>query len=173
MYCLKCKRNTEDVDVHERLTRNNRRLLVAKCSVCQKSKSRFIKGPGVKGSGVFNDLLSKIGEIHLPASRGEYVPGGSFNNQNKYSYCGPGTKYEERNKEGYRGINELDKMCKLHDEFYTKNPDTANRNISDVALAHRAEEIANDSKYDSTQRKMAYIVHHLMKNKARFGLSID
>ena len=92
-----------------------------------------------------------VGELHLPTSRGEYVNNGSFNNQNKYSYCGPGTKYEERNRERYQGINELDKMCKLHDQFYNENTDTANRNISDEALAHKALEIANDSRFDSAQ----------------------
>ena len=83
-----------------------------------------------------------------------------------------GTKYEKRNKEGYKGINELDKMCKLHDQFYTENTDTASRNISDEALAHRAHEIANDSRFDNTQRNMAKLVYHIMKNKARFGLGI-
>ena len=68
---------------------------------------------------------------------------GSFNDQQKYSYCGPGTRYEQRIREGYKGINELDKMCKLHDQFYNENKDTKERNISDVALAHRADEIAN------------------------------
>ena len=110
--------------------------------------------------------------MHLPASKGEYVPEGSFNNLNKYSYCGPGTKYEQRNAEGYEGINELDKMCKLHDNFYNDNSDTASRNISDEALAHRASEIANDSKFDDEQRRFAKYVAIVMKNKARFGFGI-
>ena len=50
-------------------------------------------------------------------------------------------------REGYQGINELDKMCKLHDQFYNENKDTKDRNISDVALAHRADEIANRSEF--------------------------
>ena len=97
---------------------------------------------------------------------------GSFNNQKKYSYCGPGTKYEQRVREGYKGINELDSMCKLHDKFYNDNSDTKTRNISDLALAHRATEIANDPRYDSTQRRDANFVAMIMKNKARFGLGI-
>ena len=27
-------------------------------------------------------------------------------------------------REGYRGINELDRMCKLHNKFYNENSDT-------------------------------------------------
>ena len=61
-------------------------------------------------------------------------------------------------------------MCKLHYPFFTENTDTASRNISDEALAHRANEISNDSKFDNTQRNMAKLVYYIMKNKARFGL---
>ena len=35
-------------------------------------------------------------------------------------------------------------MCKLHDKFYNENTDTKTRNISDIALAHRADEIARN-----------------------------
>ena len=172
MYCLKCKRHTESIDIQEKITSNNRKRLTALCKICNTKKSQFVANKS--GRGVFNKVLTAVGntvgELHLPASRGEYVPNGSFNDQNKYSYCGPGTKYEKRNKEGYQGINELDGMCKLHDKFYNENTDTANRNISDEALAHRALEIANDPKLDSAQRNMANIVYYIMKAKAKFGL---
>jgi hypothetical protein len=61
-------------------------------------------------------------------------------------------------------------MCKLHDQFYNENLDTASRNVSDIALAHRANEIANDPKYDKRQQSDAKFVAMIMKNKARFGL---
>ena len=61
-------------------------------------------------------------------------------------------------------------MCKLHDQFYTENTDTPSRNISDEALAHRANEISNDPKFFNTQRNMAKLVYYIMNNKARFGL---
>lgn len=131
----------------------------------------------IQGAGFtdfVNNTIGKLGdlgiELHLPASQGEFVPGGSFNNQQKYSYCGPGTKYTQRVKEGYKGINELDRMCKLHDQFYNDNPDTKTRNISDHALAHRASEIARDPQFDSPQQRNAKLVSLIMKNKARFGL---
>ena len=174
MHCLKCERKTESINIEQKITRNNRRIQTALCRICGTKKSQFVSNKS--GHGVFNDILSKVGntvgELHLPSSRGEYVPNGSFNNQNKYSYCGPGTKYEKRAREGYNGINELDSMCKLHDKFYTANTDTASRNISDEALAHRAHEIANDPRYDSTQRNMAQLVYYIMKSKAKFGLGL-
>jgi len=61
-------------------------------------------------------------------------------------------------------------MCKLHDQFYNENSDTKTRNISDIALAHRANEIASDSQNDSAEQRDAKIVSFLMKNKAKFGL---
>ena len=173
MYCLKCKRHTDSINIQKQITSNNRKRLTGVCKICDRKKSQFTKD--TSGQGVFNDVLSKIGdtvgELHLPSDQGEYIKNGSFN-KNNYSYCGPGTKYEQRNREGYQGINELDRMCKLHDQFYNVNTDTASRNISDEALAHRALEIANDSRFDSTQRNMSSLVYHIMKNKSRFGFGI-
>src|SRR5207245_5704653 len=168
-FCVKCKRNTESINAVKSITKNNRPILKSNCVICGSKKLQFLK----VGKGLFNNALSNLGiELHLPASKGEDVPDGSFNNLNKYSYCGPGTKYEQRDREGYKGINELDKMCKLHDKFYNDNSDTASRNISDEALAHRASEIANDSRFDDEQRRFAKYVAIVMKNKARFGLGI-
>jgi len=154
-------------------------MLTAICKICGSKKSQFMKSTNSNktGKGVVNNIISKVGdvmgEMHLPAKQRENISNGSFNNKQKYSYCGPGTKYEQRNKEGYQGINELDKMCKLHDNFYNDNLDTASRNISDIALSQRALEISNNPKYDNTQRNMAKLVYYIMKNKARFGLGIN
>ena len=120
-----------------------------------------------------NNLINNLPiEFHQYAEKGEYVPGGSFNDQQKYSFCGPGTRYDQRVREGYKGINELDKMCKLHDQFYNENKDTKDRNISDVALAHRADEIARDSNFDDVQRKDARFISGIMKTKARLGFGV-
>lgn len=172
MYCVKCKRKTESVDVKEIISKNGKQMIQGVCNICRTKKFSFIKTGKGLGS-VIVKTIGNLGELHLPASHGEYVPNGSFNNQNKYSFCGPGTKYQQRNNEGYQGINELDKMCKLHDKFYTNNQDTASRNVSDVALAHRANEIANNSAFDSRQRRDASFVNMIMKNKARFGLGLQ
>ncbi len=61
-------------------------------------------------------------------------------------------------------------MCKLHDQFYNENIDTQSRNVSDVALAHRANEIANDPRFDSKQKRDAKLVSMIMNAKAKFGL---
>src|SRR5260370_31909306 len=102
------------------MSKNNRKMLKGVCTVCGGKKSTFIK----MGGGILNNVIGKLGdlgvELHIPANKGEYVANGSFNDQRNYSYCGPGTKYEQRTREGYQGINELDSMCKLHDKFKNK-----------------------------------------------------
>ena len=171
MYCLKCKGETETTSQSQIMSKNNKLMLTGICSECGRKKCKFIKQN--VGSGLFNTALSYLPELHLPASQGENVQNGSFNNLQKYSYCGPGTKYDQRVKEGYQGINELDRMCKLHDKFYNENKDTKNRNISDIALAHRAEEISKDLSFDPIQQRDAKLVSMIMKTKARFGLGIS
>jgi hypothetical protein len=178
IYCVKCKLKTGTRNSEQLLSVNNKNMLKGICSVCGSKKSSFLsKGWTGEGFGdILNNAIGKIGdlgvELHLPADKGEYVPNGSFNDQPKYSYCGPGTKYQQRANEGYNGINELDSMCKLHDRFYNENTDTKSRNVSDLALAHRADEIAKSSMFDATQRRDAKFVSGIMKNKARFGLGV-
>ena len=133
MYCVKCREKTESENISEFISKNNRKMLKSICTVCNSKKSMFNKND--KSGKGFTDVIGKyVGEIHLPASQGENVPNGSFNNQQNYSYCGPGTKYVQRVNERYKGINELDSMCKLHDQFYNENRDTNSRNISDLAF---------------------------------------
>ena len=57
-------------------------------------------------------------------------------------------------------------MYRLPDQFYNENKDIEDRNISDVALAHRADEIARDSNFDYVQRKDARFISGIMKTKA-------
>ena len=184
IYCLKCKIKTDTNDITRTKTKNNRNLIRGTCSICGNNKSVFVSSEphepskkhatAVGGGFSLNSLINDLPiELHQFAEKGENVPGGSFNDQQKYSFCGPGTRYEQRIREGYKGINELDKMCKLHDQFYNENKDTKQRNISDIALAHRADEIANNSNFDETQRKDAKFISGIMKTKASFGLGLN
>ena len=54
-YCLKCKTNTDNIDLKMFKTKNNRLLMQSKCSVCGTKKSRFVKKQDAKG------LLSNLG----------------------------------------------------------------------------------------------------------------
>ena len=61
-FCLKCKRNTDNIDPKMFRTKNNRLLMQSKCSVCKNKKSRFVKEQDAKG------LLSNLG-IKTPFSK--------------------------------------------------------------------------------------------------------
>ena len=54
-YCLKCKKDTDNIDPKMFRTKNNRLLMQSKCSVCKNKKSRFVKEQEAKG------LLSELG----------------------------------------------------------------------------------------------------------------
>jgi Domain of unknown function (DUF5679)/Phospholipase A2-like domain len=172
LYCVKCKKKTETYNLTRVTTKNDRAMLKGTCTVCGRNKASFVSNK-IGGGFSLNSFVNNLPiELHQFAEKGEDVPGGSFNNQQKYSYCGPGTKYEQRVKEGYKGINELDSVCKLHDKFYNENTDSKTRNISDIALAHRADEIARNPMYDAAQRKDANFISGIMKTKAKFGLGV-
>ena len=54
-YCLKCKKNTENIDPKISSTSNGKAMILSKCAICGSKKSRFIKNQEAKG------LLSKLG----------------------------------------------------------------------------------------------------------------
>ena len=51
-YCLSCKKDTESIDLRIVKTKNNKRVMSSKCSICNNKKSKFIS----QGSGLFNSL---------------------------------------------------------------------------------------------------------------------
>ena len=61
-YCLKCRKNTENIDIEVSSTCNGRVMISSKCAICGSKKSRFIKRREAKG------LLSKLG-IKTPLSK--------------------------------------------------------------------------------------------------------
>ena len=61
-YCLKCKKETSNIDPKMVKTKNNRLLMQSKCSVCKTKKSIFVKEQDAKG------LLSNLG-IKIPLSK--------------------------------------------------------------------------------------------------------
>ena len=54
-YCVKCKKDTENIDPKIVRTKNNRLLMQTECSDCRNKKSRFVKEQEAKG------LLSNLG----------------------------------------------------------------------------------------------------------------
>ena len=61
-YCLKSRKDTENVNAKVSKTSNNRTIILSKFAKCGDKKSRFIKNQEVKG------LISKLG-IRTPLSK--------------------------------------------------------------------------------------------------------
>ena len=61
-YCLKCNKNTENIDPKISSTSNGKAMILSNCPTCGSKKSRFVKNQEAKG------LLSKLG-IKTPLSK--------------------------------------------------------------------------------------------------------
>ena len=61
-YCVKCKRDTGNLNSKIFRTKNNKLIMQSKCPVCRIKKSRFVKEQEAKG------LLSNLG-IKTPLSK--------------------------------------------------------------------------------------------------------
>ena len=61
-YCLKCRKDTENINSKVLKTSNGRTMILSKCAICGSKKSRFIKNQEAKG------LLSNLG-IRTPLSK--------------------------------------------------------------------------------------------------------
>ena len=61
-YCVKCKKDNENIDPKIVRTKNDRTIMQSKCSICGSKKSKFVKEEEAK------DLLSNLG-IKTPLSK--------------------------------------------------------------------------------------------------------
>ena len=61
-YCLKCEKNTKNIDPKISSTSNGKTMILSKCAICGSKKSRFIKNQKAKG------LLSNLG-IRTPLNK--------------------------------------------------------------------------------------------------------
>ena len=61
-YCLKCRKNTKNINLQVSGTSNGKIVILSKCTICNSKKSKFINQQEAKG------LLSKLG-IKTPLSK--------------------------------------------------------------------------------------------------------
>ena len=52
-YCLSCKKDTKNIDSKVIKTKNNRKMMLSICSICNNKKSTFLS----EGSGIFDSLI--------------------------------------------------------------------------------------------------------------------
>ena len=60
-YCLSCKKDSRNIDPKVIKTKNNRKMMLSRCSICDNKKSTFTAEPSSserisQGSGLFDSL---------------------------------------------------------------------------------------------------------------------
>ena len=60
MYCLKCKKDTKDLNVKAFMSKNNRYMLKSTCDICKGNKSKFVSKKEMLGSGFLSNLFSNL-----------------------------------------------------------------------------------------------------------------
>ena len=60
--CLKCRKDTENINLKVSSTSNGKAMILSKCAICGSKKSRFIKNQEAKG------LLCNLG-LKTPLSK--------------------------------------------------------------------------------------------------------
>ena len=61
-YCLKCRKDTENINPRVSNKSNGRTMILSKCTICVSKKSKFIKNQEAKG------LLRNLG-VRTPLSK--------------------------------------------------------------------------------------------------------
>ena len=60
IFCLFCRKNTNDINPIGKLTKNNRPYISAKCDICKKMKSKFVSINQIKGNGFLSNIFKNI-----------------------------------------------------------------------------------------------------------------
>ena len=58
IYCLSCKKPTNDVNIKPKVTKNKRPYITANCNICKRLKSKFVSVNQIHGDGFSNSFRS-------------------------------------------------------------------------------------------------------------------
>ena len=68
--CLSCKKDTKNIDSKVIKTKNNRKKMLLRCSICNNKKSTFLsEGSGIFDSLIYNTNRDRIKDALLKAFR--------------------------------------------------------------------------------------------------------
>ena len=69
-YCLSCKNVTRNIDPKVIKTKNNSKIMLSRCSICNNKKSEFVlQGSRILDSLVYNTNQDRIKDALLKAFR--------------------------------------------------------------------------------------------------------
>ena len=172
MYSVKCKRNTDTIDLHHAVSKNNRNMLKGTCSVCGTTQNQFVAGASgfKKGGDLTNTINRFTSKIKLPWAKfpGEmHVPGMNF--------AGPGTNLDKRltstdaYQEWSKPVDRVDNAAYHHDLAYKYFNDKQTRSLADQMMLEEMNSIQNPTQKEIRERK---IIEPIISAKAKFGLGV-
>ena len=69
-YCLSCKKNTKNINSKIIKTKNNRKMMLSRCSICNNKMPTFLsEGSGIFDSLIYNTNQDRIKDALLKAFR--------------------------------------------------------------------------------------------------------
>ena len=69
-YCLSCKKDTGNINLKVIKTKNNRKMMLSRCSICNNKNSTFLsEGSGIFDSLIYNTNQDRIKDAFLRAFR--------------------------------------------------------------------------------------------------------
>ena len=70
IYCFSCKKYTRNINPKVIKTKNNRKMMLSRCSICNNKKPTFVsEGSGIFDSLIYNTNQDKIKDALLRAFR--------------------------------------------------------------------------------------------------------
>ena len=70
IYCLSCKKDTGNIDQKVIKTKNNKKMMLSTCSICNNKKSTFVsEGSGIFDSLIYNTNRDRIKDVLLKVFR--------------------------------------------------------------------------------------------------------
>ena len=60
IYCLSCKKSTEDVNIKAKITKNKKPYIIANSSICKRLKSKFVSINQIHGDGFLSTIFRSI-----------------------------------------------------------------------------------------------------------------
>ena len=187
MYCVKCKRNTDTIDLHPAVSKNNRNMIKGTCSVCGRIKNQFVAHSAplaslakpatakpvtsVEGGDLTSTINKFTSKLKLPWAKfpGEmHIPGMNF--------AGPGTNLDKRltstdaYQEWSKPVDRVDNAAYHHDLAYKYYNDKQTRNLADQMMLEEMNSIQNPTQREIRERK---IIEPIIYAKAKFGLGVS
>ena len=168
MYCVKCKRMTDTLNLHHAISKNKRDMLKGTCSVCGTTKNQFVST--TKGGDLTNSINKFTSKLKLPWAKfpGEMnLPGMNF--------AGPGTNLDKRltSTDMYQDLSKpvdrVDNAAYHLDLAYKYFNDKQTRNLADKMMLEEMNSIQNPTQREINERK---IIEPIISTKAKFGLGV-